>query len=111
MVRRLHQRLLLIKAVPTRIGQGVTCAGLGEEELRQWPPWPWACCVGRGADGMGDTRTPCAAFLETARQKLVPLEGCSLWLRQLHALRPFRPRGASPGGAWGSGSGPPGDLL
>lgn len=98
MVWRSHQRILLIKTVPTRTGQVVTCAGLWGEELRQRPPWPQACCVGEGlgrrAGGMGDTRTAYAAFLETSGRKLAPLKGRSLRLRQLHALRPLRPGGS-----------------
>lgn len=112
-----HQRILLMKIVPTRTGQGVTCAGLWEEELRQ-RPWVQgakeaeaalaaACCVGEGlgpgADGVSDTRTAYAAFLETSRQKLAPLEGCSLRLRQLHALRPLRPGGALAWRGFGAG--------
>lgn len=68
--------------------------------------------MGRGAEGMGDTRTPCAAFLETSRQTLVPLKGRSLRLRQLHALRPLRPGGRlclAELGGWALA--PPGNLL
>lgn len=63
-----HQRILLTKIVPTRTGQGVTCASLWEEELRQ-RPWVQGAkeaeaalaagvLRGRGADGVSDTRTP-----------------------------------------------------